>query len=187
MFFPDHRAGLAELLRVLKPGGRVGVAVWQNPSLMEHLAIWERVAHTFGPDVPGSLRPPAWVQMDSSEGLRWEMERAGFQDVSVVPVMRSAIASLFLRITSDNCPCTDTRNIHRPATLAELRQKTRQPPPHSNQFRQSHQAILREPVCCLHTVDRLFLNLPKHQSEFRLFSKTAADRFSGDECSGNSF
>lgn len=86
MFFPDHRAGLAELLRVLKPGGRVGVAVWQNPSRMEHLAIWERVARTFDADVSCSPRPPAWVQMDSSEGLRQEMEGAGFQDVSVAPV-----------------------------------------------------------------------------------------------------
>lgn len=86
MFFPDHRAGFAELYRVLKPGGRVGVAVWQNPFRMEHLAIWERVAHAFEPGVPGLVRPPAWMLMESSEGLRQEMELAGFQDVSVVPM-----------------------------------------------------------------------------------------------------
>ncbi len=86
MFFPDHRAGLAELRRVLKPGGRVGVAVWQSPSRMEHLAVWERAARTLCPDAPGFPRPPAWVRMDSPEGLRREMEGAGFRDISVTPV-----------------------------------------------------------------------------------------------------
>ena len=38
MFFPAYRAGLAELRRALKPGGRVGVTVWAHPSRMEHLA-----------------------------------------------------------------------------------------------------------------------------------------------------
>lgn len=86
MFFPDHRAGLSELLRVLKPGGRLGVAVWQSPSRMEHLAVWERAARTFRPDAPGFPRPPAWVRMESPEGLRREMEAVGFREVSVVPV-----------------------------------------------------------------------------------------------------
>ncbi len=86
MFFPNYRAGLAELLRVLKPGGRVGVAVWQSPSRMEHLAVWERAARTSGSDTPGFARPSAWVQMDSPEGLQREMEGAGFRGVVVAPV-----------------------------------------------------------------------------------------------------
>lgn len=86
MFFPDHRAGLAELLRVLRPGGRVGIAVWQTPSRMGHLAVWEQAVRTSDPDALGFPRPSAWVQMDSPEGLRREMEGVGFRDVSVVPV-----------------------------------------------------------------------------------------------------
>lgn len=86
MFFPDHRAGLAELLRVLKPGGRVGVAVWASPSRMGHLAVWERAIRSVFPDASVFPRPSAWVQMDTPDGLRREMEGVGFQGVSIAPV-----------------------------------------------------------------------------------------------------
>ncbi len=86
MFFPDHRAGLTELRRVLKPGGRVAVAVWQSPSRMGHLAVWEWAIRSVYPDASPFPRPPAWVQMDTPDGLRREMEGVGFQGVSVAPV-----------------------------------------------------------------------------------------------------
>jgi len=87
MFFPDHRAGLAELLRVLKPGGRLGITVWASPSRMGHLGVWEQAAHRICyPHAPQFARPSAWLQMDTPEGLRHEMEAVGFRDVSVTRI-----------------------------------------------------------------------------------------------------
>jgi ubiquinone/menaquinone biosynthesis C-methylase UbiE len=127
MFFPDYRAGLAELLRVLKPGGLVGLAVWQHPSRMEHLEIWGRVARTFDPEFTCSPRPPAWVQMDSSEGLQREMERAGFQDVSVTPVTHQwevQSAEWFIQnfdASQAFCDRPSARDRMREVVLAQLR------------------------------------------------------------------
>jgi SAM-dependent methyltransferase len=87
MYFPDHRAGLAEVRRVLKPGGRVGIAVWESPSRMGHLRVWEQAARRICyPATPTLPRPAAWLQMESPEGLRRELETAGFRDVSVTKV-----------------------------------------------------------------------------------------------------
>jgi SAM-dependent methyltransferase len=59
MFFTDRRAALREMLRVLVPGGRLAVAVWDTldhtPAYAAEVALLERVAGTRAAD---ALRAP---------------------------------------------------------------------------------------------------------------------------------
>lgn len=59
MFFEDRSAALAEIWRVLRPGGRLAVAVWasldQTPG---YLAMTELIQRLFGARVADALRAP---------------------------------------------------------------------------------------------------------------------------------
>jgi len=59
MFFPDRERALREMLRVLEPGGRLAVAVWDSlehtPAYAAEVALLERVAGTAAAD---ALRAP---------------------------------------------------------------------------------------------------------------------------------
>lgn len=58
MFAPDHQQGADELLRVTKPGGRIGVASWcPDGGLQDFFATI--VKHTGGPP-PGAVPPVLW-------------------------------------------------------------------------------------------------------------------------------
>jgi SAM-dependent methyltransferase len=77
-FFPDRLAAAKEMRRVLKPGGRAAVAVWNGVEHFPIFAAWsEAERQRFGKsfDLPFEFGPP--------EALRDLLQDAGFRDVEV--------------------------------------------------------------------------------------------------------
>jgi SAM-dependent methyltransferase len=101
MYFLDPVAGLAELRRVLVPGGRAAVLVWGDPGHAAYAAaffgpILSRV--TLPEPEPGSPHP---YRFAAPGALRQALEAAGFREVDeqvqLVPLRFPGTAADFMR------------------------------------------------------------------------------------------
>jgi SAM-dependent methyltransferase len=89
MLMPDPAAALAETRRVLRPGGRVALAVWSAPERNPWISVGGRVLSGLGlvpPPQPGE--PGMFVLADESR-LQGLLEGAGFtvERVEDIPVL----------------------------------------------------------------------------------------------------
>lgn len=90
MLFPDLPRAVAEMTRVVKPGGRVLLVVYGPPAQVEFLAFFIGAIQTVIPGfagLPADL-PPLPFQVANAEKLRRRLAEAGLRDIRVETVVQ---------------------------------------------------------------------------------------------------
>jgi ubiquinone/menaquinone biosynthesis C-methylase UbiE len=85
MLFPDMPKGIREMVRVVKPGGRVLLNVFGDPRQVEFIGFFVKAIKAARPGFPGlpTDPPPLPFQLHDPEALRRELAKAGLRDVRV--------------------------------------------------------------------------------------------------------
>jgi SAM-dependent methyltransferase len=124
MLAADDVAAARELRRILKPGGRLAVAVWDEPELNPWATIPTRELVERGL-IKQPPRRPGMFGLSPAETLRELLEGAGFTDVRVegIEIERRQSADEYVDLTLDlSRPFADFMERADPGLAAEIRQ-----------------------------------------------------------------
>jgi len=88
MMFPDRAAGFSELARVVRPGGRAAVVVWDDPEALEFMGTLQQAVMQAVPDFSPPDTVPPWLALTDPVQLTTEMAAGGFEAVNVYSLCR---------------------------------------------------------------------------------------------------
>ena len=83
MLIPDYRRALAQIRRVLKPGGRFAAIVYSTPDRCPYLAIPHAIAYRLGCLTSPPLEEFGEFRLSAPGRLRDAFSAAGYRDVTV--------------------------------------------------------------------------------------------------------
>ena len=85
MLFPDMPKGIAEMARVVKPGGRVLMTVYGDPHKIEFFGFFVGAIQSVRPDFTGPPMdpPPLAFQLQDPSRLRQELAAVGLKAIKV--------------------------------------------------------------------------------------------------------
>ncbi len=89
IFFPDIAKGIAELRRVLYPGGRTAIVCWGEVKNMQMMMLVLQSIQKVVPNFQPPPAPPVWARLAGQAALADEMTKAGFRDVETTLSTRS--------------------------------------------------------------------------------------------------
>jgi len=92
MFFPDPLAGLHEMLRVVKPGGSVGLVVWRASELNPFFSVTSETVARYVEPAPEEPDAPNAFRFAESGKLAGLLKEAGAVDVRE-RILKSEIAA----------------------------------------------------------------------------------------------